>query len=243
MRTVVASSSIERIDPADLNENDATGEASYRIHMERYRFAGNHCRQGRLLDIACGVGYGAAYLSNSCQVSEVLGVDIDDHALSVARSRYGSEKTSFMQADALTFQPEQAFDAVVSLETVEHLDEPARFAGRVHDVFLRAGGIFVTSAPVTPSVDFNPYHCNDFSPASFKAMVTKAGFEIIDEYLQVQHFNPLSILMRKEQRLQDARRNVLGYYAENPGKLALRLRSILMDGFANKYLTLACRKR
>jgi SAM-dependent methyltransferase len=238
----MTANSIERIDPDELNEADTTGLASYRIHAERYQFATKHCCSGRILDIACGVGYGSPTLAASDAVQEVVGVDIDSAALSIAAARYQSEKTGFERADALTYFPSDRFDAVVSLETVEHLDFPVQFIQRVADVYLRKRGTFVTSVPVTPSVDFNPYHRMDFTPSSFRRMVENAGFVVTHELLQVQPYNPISVLLRREGRMQDARRSVPRFSAQNPSKLTPRLRSLLVDGFSNKYLTLACRK-
>lgn len=238
----MAANSIHRIDPDELNAADTTGLASYRIHVERYRFAAKHCCPGRLLDIACGVGYGSATLTASDDVQEVVGVDIDSAALRIATARYQSEKTRFERADALAYSPSDRFDAVVSLETVEHLEYPFQFLQRVADVYIRERGAFVTSVPVTPSVDFNPYHRTDFTPSSFRRMVEKAGFEVTHELLQVQPYNSISVLLRREGRMQDARRSIVHFYAQNPSKLTLRLRSLLVDGFSNKYLTLACRK-
>ncbi len=53
----VDASSLERLVPDNRVEGVATGDETLRLHLERYRFSARHARPGRLLDIACGVGY------------------------------------------------------------------------------------------------------------------------------------------------------------------------------------------
>ena len=58
-----AADSLERLVPDTLDPDDATGRATFELHLERYRFASGHLRPGRALDLACGVGYGTALLA------------------------------------------------------------------------------------------------------------------------------------------------------------------------------------
>ena len=85
-------------------------------------------------------------------------------------------------------------------------------------------------------MDANPYHLQDFTIRSFKKLFAEAGFREVDSIIQVQRFNPLPLLSRKEKRSKDLRRNVLRYYIDHPNKLMLRVGSLFKDGFANKYL-------
>lgn len=239
----MVANSIERLDPEEIGKSDTISLDSYKLHLERYAFAAKHCTSGQLLDIACGLGYGTAELSKNENIAALVGVDIDQGAVSIATSRYSSRRIGFLQSDALDYMPSQKFDAVVSLETVEHLTDPHRFLEHVGKNLLRQGGTFIPSVPVTPSMDFNPYHLSDFSPRTFRAAVEAAGFEIIDALHQVQPYNPFAVLRSRENHLKDGRRNLLAYYLRNPSKLGLRVGSVFKDGFANKYLTLACVNR
>ena len=56
--------SLERLVPDELRSGDVTGEEALRISLERYGFAAQHARPGRLLDLACGVGYGTRFLTD-----------------------------------------------------------------------------------------------------------------------------------------------------------------------------------
>ncbi|MGZ3881865.1 MAG: hypothetical protein ACXVBF_11030, partial [Flavisolibacter sp.] len=58
----------------------------------------------------------------------------------------------------------------------------------------------------------------------------------VNSFIQVQRYRPFAMLSKKESRSKDLRKNLLGYYLRHPHKLWLRLRSLITDGFANKYL-------
>ena len=56
--------SLERIVPRLMDTEDRAGAETLEIHLERYRFAADHARPGRLLDLACGVGYGTRLMAD-----------------------------------------------------------------------------------------------------------------------------------------------------------------------------------
>src|SRR5688572_17038072 len=57
-------------------------------HVYRYRFAASYAPGRRVLDIACGEGYGSAALLKAGAAS-VIGVDISAEAVAHARRKYG----------------------------------------------------------------------------------------------------------------------------------------------------------
>lgn len=120
----------ERLDPADAVE------ASLQEHLARYRFAREQAR-GRVLDVACGAGYGTALLG-------ATGADLSLAALRTARKRYPAP---YAAADAarLPFRRD-AFDAVVSFETIEHLPDAPRFVAECARV-LKPHGLLIVSTP------------------------------------------------------------------------------------------------
>jgi len=110
-------------------------EASLQEHVARYRFALEHVR-GRILDVACGTGYGTAMLG-------AVGVDLSLEALRYA----GRHPARYVAADALRLPFGRAgFDAVVSFETLEHVADPERFVAECSRV-LKPGGRFLVSTP------------------------------------------------------------------------------------------------
>lgn len=115
-------------------------------HWARYAFAHGLARGKRVLDAACGEGYGSAMLAGAA--ASVLGVDIAADAVAHARSRYGARANlRFERGDctALDAAP-GSFDLIVSFETLEHVaaqaDLIAGFARALTD-----DGILIVSSP------------------------------------------------------------------------------------------------
>ncbi|WP_275830598.1 class I SAM-dependent methyltransferase [Paraflavitalea sp. CAU 1676] len=228
---------MERIKPESLLADEVTGRETLHLHLERYHFAGKHLLPGLVADVACGVGYGSYLLATEYGKGDcsIIAGDIDDASIRYAQEAYSHPSIRFVQADAYSFEAGALLNNIVSLETIEHLAEPEQFVRHMAGQ-LAKGGRFIASAPITPSMDANPYHLQDFTGKSFRQLFFDAGFREVASFVQVQRFNPLPLLNRKEKRSKDLRRNVLRYYADHPNKLLLRLRSIVKDGFANKYL-------
>ena len=163
---------------------DETETGVVALHLKRYDFARQFCADADVLDAACGVGYGSAYLASVAQ--SVVGVDVSSDAIAYARERYGGPRTSFREMDvtALAFADE-TFDVVCSFETLEHVREPdaaVREAARV----LRPAGVYVVSTPHverTCASPENPFHETEYSPEDFLSLLHEA-FDTVELYGQ-----------------------------------------------------------
>jgi 2-polyprenyl-3-methyl-5-hydroxy-6-metoxy-1,4-benzoquinol methylase len=234
--------SLERLVPEELEAADVTGRETLELHLARYEFAAERARPGRLLDMACGVGYGARLLADRVAgAAEVVGVDRSAEAVRYAAERYGRPGLRFAVGDALDFEDADGFDTVVSLETVEHVPDPERLIGRLVAA-LRPGGVLVASVPTTPSADVNPHHLHDFTERSFRRMLARRGLVELDCLRQIQPYQLLATLGRSEARMREMRPNLLGYYALHPVAALRRLAATARFGFTNRYLTVACRR-
>lgn len=134
-----------------------TDETVVRRHVARYRRAASTFRDlspNRLLDIACGSGYGSTILS--CQ--EYVGADRDESAVDYARSTYGHLGT-FLCSDWSNLTDSE-YDAIVSIETIEHLKrgQQPNFILRLCRL-LEPNGILFLTCPISNKVQSgNPYH-------------------------------------------------------------------------------------
>ncbi len=135
-------------------------EISYE-HFHRYALAARWCASTRVLDAACGEGYGAALLAATGAV--VTGVDISAEAIAHANARYGQQDgLEFQVADcaALPFA-EHEFDRVVSFETLEHLDAQDELLAEFKRV-LKPDGYLIVSSPDKAVYSEQHNTCNEF---------------------------------------------------------------------------------
>jgi SAM-dependent methyltransferase len=115
-------------------------------HWHRYLFAARWAAGKRVLDVACGEGYGSALLSRYAR--HVTGVDLSSAATTHARGAYRDRTNlEFVTASCTELPFEDAsFDVVVSFETLEHIEAQEAFLDQVARV-LAPGGVFVLSCP------------------------------------------------------------------------------------------------
>jgi 2-polyprenyl-3-methyl-5-hydroxy-6-metoxy-1,4-benzoquinol methylase len=100
-------------------------------HTFRYALARGFLQpDDRVLDAACGVGYGAQILSQGA--GWVYGLDVDEEALTRARDKYDAPSITWEQVDLDKADTLPAVDVAVSFETVEHLEDTERFVS-LHD--------------------------------------------------------------------------------------------------------------
>jgi len=122
------------------------GEIAYE-HWHRYAFARRYAEGRRVLDAACGEGYGTALLGT--KAAEAVGVDIDASSIRHAQSTYGSATVRFIGGSCTELPfPDASFDVVVSFETVEHLDaaDQPRMLAEFARV-LKPAGLLIISSP------------------------------------------------------------------------------------------------
>lgn len=165
---------MERLDFSEGTKYNAI-EAS--IHLNRYLSAKKFVAGKKVLDIACGEGYGS-YLMKQWGAKEVTGVDISEEALAVAKEKFSCGGIIYINhtAEELPFEND-CFDVVVSYETVEHLDYPEKFLAEIKRVAKKEATIII-SCPNDPYYyknDFvsNPYHKRKYTWFDFSELSRK----------------------------------------------------------------------
>jgi SAM-dependent methyltransferase len=143
-------------------------------HMHRYALAASLTRDADVLDVACGEGYGSAWLAQVART--VVGVDISVRVVAQAHQRYRNSNLQFLcaHAGALPF-PDDSFDWVTCFETIEHLTEQPRLIAEVRRV-LRPNGHLVLSSPdrqayAALSTQDNPFHVSELSAPELRALL------------------------------------------------------------------------
>lgn len=143
-------------------------------HLHRYSLAVSLTAGAKVLDVACGEGYGSAWMSRAAR--SVVGVDVDAHVVARARQRYCNVNLEFVcaHAGALPF-PDASFDWVTCFETIEHLKDQTRLIAEIHRV-LRSDGHLLLSSPdrqayAALSEQKNPFHVNELSASELHALL------------------------------------------------------------------------
>jgi len=137
------------------------------FHLDRYKFAAKHCAGKRVLDGACGTGYGAEVLGRSAR--EVIGIDCDADAVQYASAHYGSESISFVKSYVeLTPFGDASFDIVTSFETVEHTLCPAAHLREIVRLLKPQVGSAIISVP--NSWGYTDHHFFDFNAKMFSEL-------------------------------------------------------------------------
>ena len=115
-------------------------------HWHRYAFAQRFAAGKRVLDAACGEGYGTAMLAGVA--AHAFGVDIDATSVAHAQARYaGRANLEYRQADVTQLPfADRSFDVVVSFETLEHLAAQEQLLREFSRV-LADDGVLVLSSP------------------------------------------------------------------------------------------------
>jgi len=148
---------------------DMTREPGSRsdAHIIRYMLASRYVRNGdRVLDAACGLGYGAYTLFNCSDASSILGVDGSNYAIKYAEASFSAvnPQLTFKEGwlpEALNEIPDNSIDFITSFETLEHVPDPVGLMAEFYRVLSPSGRI-VLSVPNDWSdetgEDPNPFH-------------------------------------------------------------------------------------
>lgn len=176
----------ERFVP-DMSEKYIVAE-----HYQRYNAVLNIVKGKKVLDAACGAGYGTALMASVAE--EVTGIDISSEAISYANTRYsdvGNARYLEASIEELPFS-DNSFDVIISFETIEHVDEDLqnKFLKEIKRC-LKDDGILVMSSPDKRTYSDlpgfnNEFHVKEFYFDEFDAFLHRE-FKYVEHYLQGEH--------------------------------------------------------
>ncbi len=129
-------------------------------HWHRYAVVTPLAAGKRVLDAACGEGYGSHLLAQTA--AAVTGVDLSSDAVEHATRRYGRGNLQFVAA-SVTRLPlaDASVDLVVSFETIEHLQEQQQMLAEFRRV-LDPRGALIISSPNRPVYNESGGVANDY---------------------------------------------------------------------------------
>lgn len=146
-------------------------------HIHRYAIACELVQNKKVLDIACGEGYGSYLMANDA--FSVTGIDINSIVIEKAREKYKRSNLQFLQGAAEKIPVEDhVFDIVVSFETIEHLENHQLIFNEIKRV-LKPEGVLIISTPnklfySDKNGYVNPYHKKELYLNEFKDLLSKS---------------------------------------------------------------------
>jgi 2-polyprenyl-3-methyl-5-hydroxy-6-metoxy-1,4-benzoquinol methylase len=183
----------QRDQPAGVPPLTLTGERTlpdvpeenywFRRHLVVYEWIAARVSGLRVIDMACGEGYGSDVLARAA--ASVTGVEANPVAYEHARLRYVRANLRFARALVETFR--QDADAVVFLQTIEHLQDPGAALAGFRTLVGESGTVFVstpnvlTLAPPGAARSDNPWHIHEYRVAEFERLC-RAHFATVELY-------------------------------------------------------------
>ncbi|KYH34417.1 putative S-adenosylmethionine-dependent methyltransferase [Clostridium tepidiprofundi DSM 19306] len=157
--------------------------------VERYLFAGKYIKNtDKVLEAACGFGYGAAYFSKLC--NRVYALDIAYENIEFGKNAYDFSNICWQLGDVskLPYKNEE-FDVYVSFETLEHLplDTVSNYFNEAYRVLKKDGYMIVSTPNRNMRMNINnPFHVKEYDFNEFKYLLEKY-FDNIDYYSVVEN--------------------------------------------------------
>jgi 2-polyprenyl-3-methyl-5-hydroxy-6-metoxy-1,4-benzoquinol methylase len=165
----------------------------FRRHLAVYEWIGAQVAGKRVVDMACGEGYGSEVLARTA--AHVVGVDANPEAHEHARLRYVLPNLRYERDLVESFA--EPCDAVVFLQTIEHVQDAGAILEHFKAMLAQGGAVYVstpnllTLAPPGAEKSDNPWHVREYRAAEFRQLC-EAHFERV-EMLGLFHARKLRV--------------------------------------------------
>jgi SAM-dependent methyltransferase len=144
----------------------------FRRHLAVYEWIAARAHGRRVVDLACGEGYGSAVLGRTA--ASVVGVDANPEAFEHARAKYTTGHVSFERNMIELWSGD--VDCVVFLQTIEHVQDPDGVLAHIRELIEPGGVAYVstpnvlTLAPKGAERSGNPWHVREYRPEEYRAL-------------------------------------------------------------------------
>jgi SAM-dependent methyltransferase len=173
---------LQRDQPAGVPPLQLTGERTlpdvpeenywFRRHLVVYEWIAARVGGRRVVDLACGEGYGSVLLARTA--TSVVGVDANPEAFEHARLRYAATNLSFERNMLELWDGD--VDCVVFLQTIEHVQDPDAVMERLRTLVGPEGVAYVstpnvlTLAPPGEPRSGNPWHVREYRAQEYREL-------------------------------------------------------------------------
>ena len=189
----------ERIIPEADNCEPLFAGKMYQEHLARYLFASQVGRGKRVLDVGCGVGYGAHLLA-SRGAAHVTAFDVSEAAVQHALEFYAHPRIDYLVASAEDFSVADRYDLVTCFELIEHLQHQHRAVERIAGS-LAEDGLLIMSTPRPIGQKRSAFHTRELQLSDFTSLLG-TYFDHVELFFENNHF--ASLVTSEHPRLLDA---------------------------------------
>jgi SAM-dependent methyltransferase len=171
---------VQENQPEDVPPLELTGERTlpdvpeenywYRRHVAVYEWIAERCAGLRVVDLASRLWYRSNHIAQ--RAAEVTGVDANPEAFDHARARYRRPNLSFHRGLVEEFDGQA--DAVVFLQTIEHIHDPGRLLeriARIAPVAYISTPNRLTLAPPGAEKSDNPWHLREYDAGQYRDLL------------------------------------------------------------------------
>jgi SAM-dependent methyltransferase len=171
---------VQRDQPPGVPPLSLTGERTlpdvpeenywFRRHLVVYEWIAARAHGRRVVDLACGEGYGSAVLAGAA--ASVVGVDANPEAYEHARLKYTGVRFERNMIELWSGD----VDCVVFLQTIEHVHDPDAVLQHIRELIGPDGVAYVstpnvlTLAPKGAQRSGNPWHVREYRAEEYRAL-------------------------------------------------------------------------
>jgi SAM-dependent methyltransferase len=165
----------------------------FRRHLAAYEWIAERVGGLDVVDMACGEGYGSDVLAG--RAARVTGVDANPEAYEHARLKYARPGVRFVR-DLVESYAEPC-DAVVFLQTIEHVRNPGQLLEHFRSLVRPGGAVYVSTpnvlrlAPPGAEKSDNPWHVKEYRAGEFRTLCEESFDQV--EILGVFHARRLRL--------------------------------------------------
>lgn len=142
---------------------DEANNVTYQRCQYAYEFAKDYISGKEVLDVGCGLAYGASLMAQSAK--KITGIDYDAETIEGNKQRYSAIKNlDFIQGAVppLPF-PDNSFDVVTTFQFIEHIHHRKEFIKECLRVVKPGGKVLITTPNIKRSLARNPFHIHEYT--------------------------------------------------------------------------------
>ena len=140
-----------------------------------------------ILDVGCGNG--ALTYDVATKAKKVVGIDLSEKNISIAKMKYSRENIEYIHGNALTDLPNERFDVIILSNVLEHIDKRVEFLIALKKLapkflirvpMLNRSWIDLYKKELGLEYRLDKTHFIEYTFEGFKQELNKAGLRVLD---------------------------------------------------------------